>query len=41
LFELYRQALAEGAVEYRVAGRIREIGEDDGVLLGEGVRPAR
>ena len=33
LFQLYRQPLAKRSVKHRVAGRVREIGEDNGVLV--------
>ena len=39
LRELRGKALAQRAVEHRVAGGIREIGEDDGTLAAE-FRPA-
>ena len=35
LLELHREPLTQRFVEYRVAGRVREIGEDDGVLVGQ------
>ena len=35
LLELHREPLAQRFVEHRVAGRVREIGEDDGVLVGQ------
>ncbi len=35
LFQLDRQALAKRAVEDRIAGLVVEIGEDNGVLVGE------
>ena len=38
LFELYRQPLAKRPVEHRVAGRVREIGEDNRVLVRESWR---
>jgi hypothetical protein len=40
LFELHGQALPEGAVKYRVASRVCEIGDDDCVFAGERVRLA-
>src|ERR1700751_519007 len=40
LFELYRKALTEGAVEDRVTRRVCKIGEDNRVLLGQRVRLA-
>ncbi len=36
LFEIDGEGLLEGAVEDRVAGGVDEVGEDDGVFLGEG-----
>ena len=35
LLELHGEPLAQRLVEHRVAGRVREIGEDDGVLVGQ------
>jgi hypothetical protein len=41
LFKLHRQPLPERAVEHRIAGGVREVGEDNRVLLGQGVRAMR
>jgi len=41
LFEIDGEGLALGAVEDRFAGGVDEIGEDDGVFLGEGSLPPR
>jgi len=35
LFQLHRQSLAKRSIKYRVASLILEIGQDNGVLLGE------
>ena len=40
LLELHRESLSERTVEHRVAGRVGELGEYDGVLVGERRRTA-
>ena len=38
LFELYGKPLPQRAIKHGVAGRVREVGEDDGVLVRQRVR---
>ena len=35
LFQLYGKPLSQSTVEHRIAGRVGEVGEDDGVLVRE------
>src|SRR5258707_14812346 len=38
LLQLYGKPLPQRAVKYRVSGRVREVGQDDGVFVRESVR---
>ena len=41
LFQLHGEGLFEGAIENGIAGGVDEVGEDDGVFVGEGASVAR
>jgi len=41
LFEVDRQGFFERAVENRIAGSVCEVGDHDGVFLGQGLGPVR